>query len=133
MKQNRINIGRRGFLKAGSLAVMSAAIAGSAANAAEKAAEQPAKVDEKEARRNEGGQSQVPEIRGGTELCELRVVSRQTDRRMGELSDLREQASGREGLVFLVCEEGLTVSSIRRVKSGRKRRPRPPFVFSATA
>ena len=45
MKHNRINIGRRDFLKAGSLAVVSAAIAGSAANAAEQAA----KVDEKDA------------------------------------------------------------------------------------
>ena len=45
MKQNRISIGRRDFLKAGSLAVVSAAIAGSAANAAEQAA----KVDEKDA------------------------------------------------------------------------------------
>src|SRR6266540_3644152 len=49
MKHNRINIGRRDFLKAGSLAVVSAAIAGSAANAAEKAAAQAAKVDEKDA------------------------------------------------------------------------------------
>ena len=44
MKYNRINIGRRDFLKAGSLAVMSAAIAGSA-----NAAEQPARLDEKDA------------------------------------------------------------------------------------
>ena len=45
MKHNRINIGRRDFLKAGSLAVVSAAIASSAGNAAEPAA----KVDEKDA------------------------------------------------------------------------------------
>jgi hypothetical protein len=45
MKQNRINIGRRGFLKAGSLAVVSAAIAGSVGNAAA----QSARVDEKDA------------------------------------------------------------------------------------
>jgi hypothetical protein len=45
MKQNRINIGRRDFLKAGSLAVVSAAIAGSVGNAAA----QSARVDEKDA------------------------------------------------------------------------------------
>jgi hypothetical protein len=45
MKQNRINTGRRSFLKAGSLAVVSAAIAGSAGNAAAQAA----RVDEKDA------------------------------------------------------------------------------------
>jgi hypothetical protein len=45
MKQNRIDIGRRDFLKAGSLAVVSAAIAGSAGTAAAQAA----KVDEKDA------------------------------------------------------------------------------------
>ena len=45
MKQNRINIGRRDFLKAGSLAVVSTAIAGGAG----KAAAQAAKVDEKDA------------------------------------------------------------------------------------
>jgi len=45
MKQNRINIGRRDFLKAGSLAVVSAAIAGRAG----KAAAQAARVDEKDA------------------------------------------------------------------------------------
>ena len=45
MKQNRINIGRRDLLKAGSLAVVSAAIAGSAG----KAAAQTARVDEKDA------------------------------------------------------------------------------------
>src|SRR5712692_9122316 len=45
MKQNRFNIGRRDFLKAGSLAVVSAAIAGGAG----KAAAQAAKVDEKDA------------------------------------------------------------------------------------
>ena len=45
MKQNRINIGRRDFLKAGSLAVVSAAIAGSVDNAAA----QGARVDEKDA------------------------------------------------------------------------------------
>jgi len=45
MKQNRINIGRRDFLKAGSLAVVSAAIAGSAGMAAAQAA----RVDEKDA------------------------------------------------------------------------------------
>ena len=45
MKQNRIKIGRRDFLKAGSLAVVSAAIAGSVDNAAA----QGAKVDEKDA------------------------------------------------------------------------------------
>ena len=45
MKQNRINIGRRDFLKAGSLAVVSAAIAGSAG----KAAAQAARLDEKDA------------------------------------------------------------------------------------
>jgi hypothetical protein len=45
MKQNRINTGRRSFLKAGSLAVVSAAIAGSVG----KAAAQGAKVDEKDA------------------------------------------------------------------------------------
>src|SRR5438105_4999263 len=42
MKQNRISIGRRDFLKAGSLAVVSAALAG-------KAAAQAARVDEKDA------------------------------------------------------------------------------------
>jgi hypothetical protein len=52
---------------------------------------------------------------------------------MGRLSDLPGQAGGREGLVFGVREEGLTVSSISRLKGGRKRRPRPLFVFSATA
>ena len=45
MKQNRINIGRRDFLKAGSLAMVSAAIAGNAG----KAAAQAARVDEKDA------------------------------------------------------------------------------------
>ena len=45
MKQNRIDTGRRDFLKAGSLAVVSAAIAGSAG----KAAAQAARVDEKDA------------------------------------------------------------------------------------
>jgi hypothetical protein len=45
MKQNRINIGRRDFLKAGSLAAVSAAIAGSVDNAAA----QSARVDEKDA------------------------------------------------------------------------------------
>jgi len=45
MRQNRINTGRRSFLKAGSLAVVSAAIAGSAGNAAAQAA----RVDEKDA------------------------------------------------------------------------------------
>ncbi len=45
MKRNRINIGRRDFLKAGSLAVVSAAIASSAGNAAAQAA----RVDEKDA------------------------------------------------------------------------------------
>jgi hypothetical protein len=45
MKHNRINIGRRDFLKAGSLAVASAAIAGSVDNAAA----QGAKVEEKDA------------------------------------------------------------------------------------
>ena len=45
MKQNRINIGRRDFLKAGSLAVVSAAITGSAG----KAAAQAARLDEKDA------------------------------------------------------------------------------------
>jgi hypothetical protein len=45
MKQNRINIGRRDFLKAGSLAAVSAAIAGSAG----KAAAQAARLDEKDA------------------------------------------------------------------------------------
>jgi hypothetical protein len=45
MKQNRINIGRRDFLKAGSLAVVSAAIAGNAG----KAAAQAARLDEKDA------------------------------------------------------------------------------------
>ena len=44
MKQNRINIGRRDFVKAGSLAVVSAAIAGSVGNAAA----QGAKVEEKD-------------------------------------------------------------------------------------
>src|SRR2546422_8862201 len=38
MKQNRISTGRRDFLKAGSLAVVSAAIAGSAGRAAAQAA-----------------------------------------------------------------------------------------------
>jgi hypothetical protein len=38
---------------------------------------------------------------------------------MGRLSDLPGQAGGREGLVFGVREEGLTVSSIRRFKGGR--------------
>ena len=45
MKQNRINIGRRDFLKAGSLAVVSTAIAGSIGSAAA----QGAKVNEKDA------------------------------------------------------------------------------------
>ena len=45
MKKNRTNIGRRDFLKAGSLAVVSAAIAGSVGNAVA----QGAKVDEKDA------------------------------------------------------------------------------------
>jgi hypothetical protein len=45
MKKDRINIGRRDLLKAGSLAVVSAAIAGSVGNAAA----QSAKVDEKDA------------------------------------------------------------------------------------
>jgi high potential iron-sulfur protein len=45
MKQNRISIGRRDFLKAGSLAVVSAAIAGSAGEAAAQAA----RLDEKDA------------------------------------------------------------------------------------
>ena len=45
MKQNRINTGRRSFLKTGSLAVVSAAISGGVGNAAAQAA----KVDEKDA------------------------------------------------------------------------------------
>jgi hypothetical protein len=45
MKQNRINTGRRSFLKAGSLAVVSATIAGGVGNAAA----QGAKLDEKDA------------------------------------------------------------------------------------
>src|ERR1700693_5817799 len=45
MKQNRINTGRRSFLKTGSLAVLAAAITGSVGNAAA----QGAKVDEKDA------------------------------------------------------------------------------------
>jgi len=45
MKKTRINIGRRDFLKAGSLTVVSAAIAGGAG----KAAAQAARVDEKDA------------------------------------------------------------------------------------
>jgi len=45
MKQNRISTGRRDFLKAGSLAVVSAAIAGSAG----RAAAQAARLDEKDA------------------------------------------------------------------------------------
>ena len=45
MKQNRINTGRRSFLKAGSLTVVSAAITASVGNAAA----QGAKVDEKDA------------------------------------------------------------------------------------
>jgi hypothetical protein len=45
MKQNRIDTGRRSFLKASSLALVSAAIAGSVG----KAAAQGAKVDEKDA------------------------------------------------------------------------------------
>ena len=45
MKQKRINTGRRSFLKAGSLTVVSAAIAGSVGNAAA----QSAKLDEKDA------------------------------------------------------------------------------------
>jgi len=45
MKKDRINIGRRDLLKAGSLAVVSAAIAGSVGNAAA----QGARVDEKNA------------------------------------------------------------------------------------
>jgi hypothetical protein len=44
MKQNRINTGRRSFIKAGSLAVLSAAITGGGVNAAA----QGAKVDEKD-------------------------------------------------------------------------------------
>ena len=46
MKQNRINTGRRSFLRAGSLAVVSATIAGSVGNAA---AAPAARVDEKDA------------------------------------------------------------------------------------
>ena len=45
MKKNRINIGRRDFLKAGSLAVASAAITGSVGNAVA----QGANLDEKDA------------------------------------------------------------------------------------
>jgi hypothetical protein len=45
MKKDRINIGRRGLLKAGSLAVVSAAIGGRVGSAAA----QGAKVDEKDA------------------------------------------------------------------------------------
>ena len=45
MKQNRVNTGRRSFLKAGSLTALSAAIAGSVG----KAAAQGAKVEEKDA------------------------------------------------------------------------------------
>jgi len=45
MKQNRINTGRRSFLKTGSLAVVSAAVSGNIGNAAA----QGAKVDEKDA------------------------------------------------------------------------------------
>src|SRR5437660_12374289 len=45
MKQNRISIGRRDFLKAGSLAVVAGAIAGSAGRAAAPAA----RLDEKDA------------------------------------------------------------------------------------
>ena len=50
MKQNRISIGRRDFLKAGSLAVVSAAIAGSVGDAAAQGAKaaQAAKVEEKD-------------------------------------------------------------------------------------
>jgi hypothetical protein len=51
MKRNHINIERRDFLKAGSLAVVSAAIAGSVGDAAAqgaKAAAQGAKVEEKD-------------------------------------------------------------------------------------
>jgi hypothetical protein len=44
MKHNRIDIGRRDFLKAGSLAMVSAAMASSAANAAAPAA----RLDEKD-------------------------------------------------------------------------------------
>src|SRR5205807_5829284 len=66
------------------------------------------------ARRNQGGQGEVRKIPARTALCELHVLSGQTHRRMGQLCDLRQQASGRQGLVFGVREEGLTVSSIRR-------------------
>lgn len=45
MKQNRINTGRRSFLRAGSLAVVSATIAGSVGNAAA----QGTRLDEKDA------------------------------------------------------------------------------------
>ena len=45
MKQNRINTGRRSFLKSGSLAVVAAAITGGVGNVAA----QDAKVDEKDA------------------------------------------------------------------------------------
>ncbi len=45
MKQNRINIGRRDFLRAGSLVAVSATIAGRAG----KAAAQAARLDEKDA------------------------------------------------------------------------------------
>jgi hypothetical protein len=45
MKQNTINIGRRDFLKAGSIAAVSAAIAGSAGQVAAQAA----RLDEKDA------------------------------------------------------------------------------------
>jgi hypothetical protein len=41
---------------------------------------------------------------------------------MGRLSDLSGQAGGREGLVFGVREEGLTVSSICRFKGGSSER-----------
>jgi hypothetical protein len=54
MKQSRINTGRRSFLKAGSLAVVSATIAGSVG----KAAAQGAKVDEKDAQAQSLGYKQ---------------------------------------------------------------------------
>ena len=60
MKQNRINIGRRDFVKAGSLAVVSAAIAGGAGKAA---AQAPTRLDENDAQAHDLLLSAAREIR----------------------------------------------------------------------
>jgi hypothetical protein len=55
----------------------------------------------------------------GQNCANLHLVSGQAGRRLGRLSDLPGRAGGREGLVFDVREEGLTVSLIRRLKGPR--------------